>query len=61
MEGFVRASQTADHVGVSESLVRKWTRRSDNPIPHHRLPGGRGIRYRLSEVIAWLEGQHDPS
>jgi excisionase family DNA binding protein len=55
MEPFVEAAEAAKHAGVSQSLVRKWTTRTEDAIPHHRLPGGRGVRYRLSEVSAWLE------
>ena len=52
---FVRAQDVANYTGVSVSLVRQWTTRSDNPIPSTRLPGGRGVRYQLSEVRAWLQ------
>jgi predicted DNA-binding transcriptional regulator AlpA len=54
MESFVTAPIVAQHVGVSTSLVRKWTRRADTPVPHHRLPGGRGIRYLISEIDQWM-------
>ena len=60
-ERFVSANVVAEHLDLSLSAVRKQTAREELPLPHHRLPGGRGIRYRLSEVTAWLEGHHDPS
>jgi len=57
MEPFVSADVVARHAGVSLGLVRKWTTRSYLPVPHHRLPGGRGVRFRISEIDAWLRGE----
>ena len=54
-EPFVGALAVATFAGVSVSLVRRWTRRQENPLPSTQLPGGRGIRYQLSEVSAWLQ------
>lgn len=56
VEAFVTAKQVADHFVLSESAIRKATATRLNPIPHHRIPGGRSIRYRISEVSAWLTG-----
>lgn len=56
-EQFVTAKQVADHFVMSESAIRKATATMHNPIPHHRIPGGRSVRYRLSEVSAWLTGE----
>ena len=50
LEPFVTAKQVADHVVMSESAIRKATSTVVNPIPHHRVPGGRSVRYRISEV-----------
>ena len=55
IEAFVGVSTVAEHTRVSTSLVRRWTTRVENPIPHTRLPGGRGVRYRLSEVTTWMQ------
>ncbi len=54
MEPFVNAEEVARHAGVSLGLVRKWTTRSCLPVPSHRLPGGRGVRFRLTEVDSWI-------
>lgn len=54
-EQFVRADQVASHLGLSRSLVRKKTTDRDLPIPHHKVPGGRSVLYRLSEVDRWIE------
>ena len=53
-ERFVRASEVARHLGLSTSLVRKKTTSHDDGIPHHRLPGGRAILYRITEIDQWL-------
>jgi excisionase family DNA binding protein len=55
-EPFVRIDEVANHLGSSASLVRKKTHDPSNPIPHHRMPGGRAIRFRLTEIDAWIEG-----
>ena len=61
-EAFVTAKQVASHFVLSESAIRKATAARANPIPHHRVPGGRSVRYRISEVSAWLTGSsEDPA
>ena len=57
-ERFVSAHVVAEHLDLSISAVRKQTARESLPLPHHRIPGGRAIRYRLSEVTAWLQGEN---
>ena len=59
-ESFVRAEEVASHLGLSTSLIRKKTTQAQMPIPHYRLPGGRSVLYRLSEVDQWVEeSPHD--
>ena len=53
-EPFATAEQVAEFLLLSESAVRKATSSRTNPIPHHRVPGGRSVRYLLSEVRAWV-------
>ena len=53
-EPYVNAKQVAAHLGLSTSLVRKKTTIHDDGIPHHRLPGGRAILYRITEIDQWL-------
>lgn len=59
-EPFATAEQVADFLLLSESAVRKATTNKTNPIPHHRVPGGRSVRYLLSEVRAWVRAD-EPS
>jgi len=61
MEPFVNAEEVARHAGLSLGLVRKWTARSCLPVPSHRLPGGRGVRFRMTEVDSWIRGNDDVS
>ena len=55
-EPFVTVKEVAQHVGLSESAIRRATISIYNPIPHHRIPGGRAVRYLLSEVSDWMRG-----
>ena len=59
IEQFVRIDEVAAHLGTSRSLIRKKTHDLVNPLPHHRIPGGRSVRFRLSEIDAWLSGGSD--
>ena len=51
MEPFVEAAEAAKHAGVSQSLVRKWTTRTEDAIPHpptswwprNQVPAQRGF------------------
>jgi excisionase family DNA binding protein len=49
----------AEYLGVARHTIYQWRYRGEGP-PGFRL-GGRGgqVRYRESEVIAWLEEQRD--
>lgn len=47
------ARQVADMLGFSTETVLRWTRAGQ--LPGFRLPGGQ-LRYRLSEIEAWLNG-----
>jgi len=55
-EPFVRIDKVVNHLGSSASFIRKKTHDPENPIPHHRIPGGRSVRFRLTEIDAWIEG-----
>lgn len=46
-------AQVARHLLVSERTVERWTR---DGLPCLRVSGGRTVRYRISEVEAWLAG-----
>jgi len=54
IEKWVSVQDVASHLGMSVSLVRKRTYDPIQPIPHHRLPGGRGVRFRISEIDTWI-------
>lgn len=55
-EPFVKIDEVVNHLGSSASFIRKKTHDPKNPIPHHRIPGGRSVRFRLTEIDAWIEG-----
>jgi predicted DNA-binding transcriptional regulator AlpA len=54
-EPFVTAGLVAEHLGTSVSLVRKATVNRTSPMPHHRIPGRRSVRYLLSEINEWIQ------
>lgn len=48
--------QVAAHYKVSERTIERWMLAG---MPYDRPPVGRVVRFRLSEVEAWLEGGAD--
>ena len=50
-EPWVRVREVAEHLGVSASWVHKAVQ--TDSIPARRV--GRNVRFRLSEIDAWLE------
>lgn len=53
--------QLADHLGIAVQTVYEWQKaRSRTQGPPRFRVGGR-VRYRLSEVEAWLEQQREPA
>lgn len=46
----------ADVAGVAPSTLRKWIRRTDDPLPLHRLPGmTKNYRVKRKDLEEWLE------
>jgi excisionase family DNA binding protein len=56
-EQWVNVPTVARHLGVSRSWVNKAV--LDEAIPVRRV--GRSLRFRLSEIDAWLSGDSDVS
>ncbi len=50
--------QTADMLGVSEATIYSWRHRGEGPRGYKI---GGLVRYRLSDVLAWVEEHADPS
>lgn len=50
-------AELAEYLGVSPHTIYQWRYRSEGP-PGFRLGKGQ-VRYRESEVLAWLEAQRD--
>jgi predicted DNA-binding transcriptional regulator AlpA len=54
-EPWLTKRQIADHLSVSASWIE---RRMRHGLPHHRDPVKRWVvRFRASEVDAWMEGR----
>lgn len=50
----VPTAHVAEELGVSDDLVRLWAREQN--CPHVRV-GQKKLRFRMSDVIAWLENK----
>lgn len=55
-ERLMTAPEVADLLAVPESWVREAAR--SGAIPHHKI--GRYVRFRESDVLAWLDTCHQP-
>ncbi len=42
-------------LGISPNTLKRWV--SEDRIPHFRLGTRKCIRFRKSEIAAWLEGK----
>lgn len=56
-EPLLRAQSVADLLGVSTSTLADWRKRGIGPRYLAPAPGTRWVRYRRSEVEAWLAEQ----
>jgi len=55
MESLLTCKQLSEAIGMSQSSIRKATTREFDTMPHLRMPAGKAVRYRLSDVVAWME------
>jgi predicted DNA-binding transcriptional regulator AlpA len=54
-EPLVRSEDVAEYLKVTRQTVQRWTRATVDPLPVRKC-GHRGFRrYRMSEVVEWLE------
>ena len=53
----MRLKDVADYLNVSETTVRAWALREEDPLPRFRLPGLRRWKYDRAAVDAWIERQ----
>lgn len=51
--GYYDYEWLADFLGVSVSVCRQWV--SQGRIPYRKLAGGSLVRFKKSEIEAWLE------
>ncbi|HLZ31421.1 MAG TPA: helix-turn-helix domain-containing protein [Chloroflexota bacterium] len=55
-EPWTSAEVVGRHLGVAKDTVYRWVRVRD--LPAHRL--GRLLKFRISEVDAWVAREHPP-
>ena len=51
---YLNESQAAEHIGVSNTTIRNWMYRKDNPLPYIKW-GPRSIRITQTELEEWLD------
>lgn len=51
LEAWTTAAEVAEHLAISDATLQRWV--ADRGVPVHRI--GRTLRFRLSEVDAWVE------
>lgn len=56
-ETYLTIAQLADRWDVTTQTLRNYRRATTGPQPIQLLPGRRGLRYRLSEVVAYENEQ----
>lgn len=50
LDDWITLEEAAEHTGGTPDMIRKWTTRGDNRIPHQRDDRGR-IQVRLRDVL----------
>lgn len=54
-EPLVTAKTVAAFLGLTTAALDRWRYRNETPFPVYKV--GRNVRYRLSEVDAWVRSQ----
>lgn len=55
IEPFVDEREGAEFAGISPHTLRKRRENGTGPT-FHRVPGSRLVRYRISDIAAWIAG-----
>lgn len=55
LEPLVTAKAVAAFLGLTPAALDRWRYRNETPFPVYKL--GRSVRYRLSEVDAWVRSR----
>lgn len=55
MTTWLTAAEAAEHVRVSEPIIRDAVKRGD--LPAYGIGKGRNFRLKASDIDAWLEAQ----
>ena len=56
LKRLISTAEVAHLAGVSDSSVRRW-RYEDSEFPRARILGDRTLRWRLEEVLEWLDSR----
>jgi len=51
---FLTMQQVGDLIGVDRSTIYNWKRKG--VLPHYKV-GKRAVRFKLAEVLQWMETQ----
>lgn len=55
MEDLITTKELADRLGIARGTVQNWRSQKSGP-PYKRI-GAKAIRYRLKDVLRWMEGK----
>lgn len=53
---YLKTEEVAELLNVNPETINNYRRRKANPIPFYKIAGG-AVRFKWSEVEAWLEKQ----
>jgi len=51
-ERLITMEEVGDLIGLDRSIIYNWKRRG--LLPHYKI-GKRAVRFKLSEILQWLE------
>lgn len=53
---WISIDETAQRIGITSQTLRNWRSQQKHDQPKfYPVPGARHVRYKLSEVDAWIE------
>jgi excisionase family DNA binding protein len=50
---WLSVKEAAEYLGVKESTLYAWI--NQRRIPFHKIPGSHLVRFKVSDLIEWLE------
>lgn len=54
-ENYICSAEVIKWLNIDKTTLYRWRKREKNPIPHHQNEKGEKVRYKKSEINAWLK------